>query len=57
MFSDFPDILNVMELCELLNIGRNTCLFLLQSGAVEAVKIGRQWRISKAAVMRYMRCY
>ena len=57
LFSDFPDILNVIELCELLNIGRNTCLFLLQSGRIEAVKIGRQWRVSKAAVMRYMRCY
>ena len=55
MFSDFPDVLNVIELCELLNIGRNTCLSLLQSGKIEAVKIGHQWRISKAAVKRFLK--
>ena len=55
MFSDYPDVFTVPELCELLNIGRNTCLTLLQSGKIEAVKIGHQWRLSKSAVKRYLR--
>lgn len=54
MFERFNDVVTVEELAKMLNIGRNTAYELVRSEEVASLKIGRQIRISKQAVLDYI---
>lgn len=54
MLNNIKDILTLKELQELLHIGKNTALWLVQSGEVEAFRMGKQWRVSKESVAKYI---
>lgn len=55
MFSDLPDLLTLAQAREALQIGKNKMLELLAEGEFEgAFKIGRQWRIPKSSVVKYI---
>ena len=45
MLNNTKDILTLKELQVLLHIGKNTALRLVQSGEIEAFRVGKQWRI------------
>lgn len=55
MLNNTKDILTIKELQELLHIGKNTALKLVQSGDIEAFRVGKQWRVVKDSVARYVR--
>lgn len=55
MLNNTKDILTLKELRELLHIGKNTALRLVQSGEIEAFRVGKQWRVSKESVAKYIR--
>lgn len=55
MLNNAKDILTLKDLQELLNIGKNTALRLVQSGEIEAFRVGKQWRVSKENVAKYVR--
>ena len=55
MLNNTKDILTLKELQELLHIGKNTALRLVQSSEIEAFRIGNQWRVMKESVARYIR--
>ncbi len=57
MLNNTNDILTIKDLQKLLRIGRNTALRLVQDGDVEAFKVGRQWRVTRESVGRYIRRY
>ena len=50
MLNNTKDILTLKELQELLHIGKNTALRLVQSGEIEAFKVGKQWRIVRQVI-------
>ena len=50
MLNNTKDILTIKDLQKLLNIGKNTALRLVQSGDVEAFKVGRQWRVTRDGI-------
>ena len=54
MFNSYPDVLSVKQLCEILNIGKNTAYKLLQSGEIKSIKIGKVYKIPKKEVRRYI---
>ena len=54
MFNSYPDVLSVKQLCEILNIGKNTAYRLLQSGEIKSIKIGKVYKIPKKEVRRYI---
>ncbi len=54
MFSEYPDILNVNEACEVLRIGANAMYELLHTGNVKGYRNGRIWRIPKQAIIEYI---
>ena len=54
MFENYPDVVTVKDLCRMLNIGRNTAYELIRSEQIASLKIGRQVRIGKNAVIRYI---
>ena len=55
MLNNTKDILTLKELQELLHIGKNIALKLVQSGEIEAFRIGNQWRILKESVAKYIK--
>ena len=55
MFERVPDILTFNECKDLLKVGKNTLLHLLNDGKIEAFRIGNRWKIPKAAVLEYIR--
>lgn len=54
MFNSYPDVLSVKQLCEILDIGKNTAYRLLQSGEIKSIKIGKVYKIPKKEVRRYL---
>lgn len=54
LFNGYKDIVSVNELCEMLNIGKNTAYELLQSGAIKSIKIGKVYKIPKKYVQEYI---
>ena len=43
-----------MELAEYLNIGKNRAYELLRSGKIVAFRIGKTWKVSRAAIDKYI---
>ncbi|MBK5347001.1 MULTISPECIES: helix-turn-helix domain-containing protein [Bacillus] len=54
MFENYDDVVNVEDLMEMLNIGRNKAYELLQSGKVRSFKVGKLYRIPKVCIQQYV---
>lgn len=52
---DLPMILRVEDLMSLLGIGRNTAYQLIRSGQIRSVRIGRQIRVPRDALLEFLR--
>ena len=53
-FDDLPLTLRVEDLMPILDIGRNTAYELVRSGKIRSVRIGRQLRVPKQALIDYL---
>lgn len=56
-FNDFdrlPLVLSVHQVAQVLNLGRDATYGLIRSGHIRSVRVGRQYRVPKAAVMEYL---
>ena len=56
MLDEYKDILTIKDACAILGISRNTLYSLLNEGKIQAVRCGRNWRISKQALIDYVNC-
>ena len=54
MLDQYGAVITVTELQEILNSGRNTVYKLLANGAIPAIRVGKRWKIPKAAVFHYL---
>ena len=54
MFNEYPDVLTVKQVSEMLNIGRNNAYELVRSGMIKSVTIGRQIRLPKDNVINFI---
>mgnify|MGYP005778812467 CR=1 FL=1 len=50
----YSDLITVDELCDMLNIGKNTAYRLLNEKKIKAFRIGRSWKISRQSVIDYI---
>ena len=55
MLNNTKDILTLKELQDLLHIGKNAALRLVQEGDIAAFRVGKQWRIPRESVWRSIR--
>lgn len=53
--SDLPMTLRVEDLMPILGIGRNTAYELIRSGQIRIIRIGRQIRIPRDALLDFLR--
>lgn len=51
---ELPLVLTVEDLMPVLGIGRNTAYDLVRSGQIQSLRIGRQIRIPRNAVIQYI---
>ena len=54
-FNDLPLTLTVEEAGKVLRVGRNTAYELVRSGQLRSIKIGRQLRIPKGELVRFLK--
>lgn len=53
-FDDLPLALRVEDLMPILGIGRNTAYELIRCGKIKSLRIGKQLRIPKQALIEYL---
>lgn len=53
-FGELPLTLRMEELMLILSIGRNTAYGLVSSGQIRSIKVGKQIRIPKQALIDYL---
>lgn len=53
-FDELPLTLRVEDLMPILGIGRNTAYELVRCGKIRSIRIGRQLRIPKDALVEYL---
>jgi excisionase family DNA binding protein len=54
MFRDYPDVVSVEQLMEMLHIGKVLAYRLITTGRIKAVKIGRAYKIAKVNIAEYV---
>lgn len=54
MFTDYPDIITISQLQQMLSIGRHAAYDLISDGYISAVKIGKEFKIPKVNVINYI---
>jgi len=59
MFNNYPDIVSVKNLMEMLHIGRSSAYALLKQGKIQHVRIGKKYIIPKKSVVGFVNsfCY
>ncbi len=55
VLDNFPDILTVKELSDLLKISDQSIKRAITSGKLEALKVGKVWRIEKNSVIKWVK--
>ena len=55
VFKEYPDVLDVTQLSRLLSISKKTAYNLLKRGDIESLKVGREYKIPKLNIIRYLR--
>ena len=55
VFKDYPDILDVKQVSTLLGVSTKTVYRLLREGTLDSLKIGREFRVPKVNVMKYVK--
>lgn len=53
-FNELPLTLKVEDLMPILGIGRNTAYELIRCGKIRSIRIGKQLRIPKQALIDYL---
>lgn len=51
------NVISIEELCQILQVCRNTAYRLLKSGELKGFRVGRMWRIPQESVQKYISSY
>ena len=54
MFSEYPDVVSVEQITEMLHIGQVLAYKLLKDGTIKARKVGRRYIIAKKNVIDFL---
>lgn len=54
MFTKYPDIVNITQLKEMLDIGINLAYELVRKNKIPSLKVGREYKIPKRNVIAYL---
>ena len=54
MLKDYPDVLNIQQMCEILGVSTKTGYRLLRDKKICSLKAGRAYRIPKAHLFTFL---
>ena len=54
IFKNYPDAMSLSQVAECLGISKKLASRLIRSGEINAVKIGREYRIAKSVLIKYI---
>lgn len=54
LFYNYPDVVNIKQFQEMVGVSKKTAYRILRSGEIECRKIGREYRIPKINIIRYI---
>lgn len=57
VFKEYPDVLDVKQVSNLLGISTKTVYKLINSETLPCLKVGREFRVLKVTVMKYMKAF
>jgi excisionase family DNA binding protein len=57
VFKEYPDVLDIKQVSKLLGVSTKTVYRLLREGTIDSLKIGREFRVPKVNVMRYVKIF
>ena len=52
---DYPDILDVFQMAQLLSVSKKTAYKFLSENRIAYIRVGHQYRIPKVNITRYLR--
>ena len=54
MLKDYPDVMSIEQMCEILSISTKTGYRILREGKICCLKVGRAYRIPKAHIFTFL---
>ena len=57
VFKEYPDVLDVKQVSTLLGVSTKVVYRLLNTGSIVSLKVGREFRIQKVNVMKYVKIF
>ena len=54
MFTTYPDVVTISQIKEMIGIGITLAYRLVKQNTINAIKIGREYKIPKANVIAYL---
>lgn len=54
MLKDYPDVLTVQQVAEILGVGKNTAYQLIKEHAIGCRRVGRSIRVPKICLIDYL---
>lgn len=54
MFTSYPDVVNIRELKDMLDIGITLAYRLVRENRIKSIKVGREYKIPKANIISYL---
>lgn len=57
VFKEYPDVLDVKQVSTLLGVSTKTVYKLIKDGSLSSLKVGREFRVTKVTLMKYMKVF
>ena len=54
IFKDYPDVVTVSQLKDMLQRGINQAYSLIKTGVIPSIRIGREYKIAKISIINYV---
>ena len=54
MLNEYPDVLNADQVIDILRVSKKTLYHILKENQIQNIKIGREYRILKTALIDYL---
>ncbi len=54
MFNNYPDVVNIKQLREMLGVGITKAYTLVNDNIISSKKIGREYKIPKVMIINYL---
>lgn len=54
MFTEYPDVVTIEQLCKMLGIGKAKAYELLNKNTIKAKRIGKKFIIPKQSVIKFL---